>query len=172
MNNSFHCLNNAIRISITLFHPHVFSRHLNNVTRTTLSNGTVLFNEQFSLFKQHNTYFYNTFSPTCISTTLKQRYRNNITKQAISVSNWDVWFCWDGKRIKLYSFLFIYFFIFLDFVFSFLVLFNWLDITCLAWHDLIVSSTIHNMLRCYLMMAWTEGFPFPNQKIGNIREPN
>ena len=39
LNNSFHCLNNTIRIFITLFHLHVFSQYLNNVTRTTLPNG-------------------------------------------------------------------------------------------------------------------------------------
>ena len=34
----------------------------------------LLFKQQFSLFKYHNTYFYNTFSPTHISKTFKQRY--------------------------------------------------------------------------------------------------
>ena len=34
----------------------------------------VLFKQQFLLFKQHNIYFYNTFLPTCIFTTLKQHY--------------------------------------------------------------------------------------------------
>ena len=32
-----------------------------------------VFEHQFSLFKQHNMYFHNTFSLTLISTTLKQR---------------------------------------------------------------------------------------------------
>ena len=35
----------------------------------------VLFKQQFSLFKQHNTYFHNTFSPTCISTIFKKHYQ-------------------------------------------------------------------------------------------------
>ena len=43
LNNSFHYLNNithifTTRIFTTLFHLHVFSQHLNNVTRTTLKN--------------------------------------------------------------------------------------------------------------------------------------
>ena len=38
LNNSFHCLNNTICIFITVFHLHVFSQYLNNVTRTTLPN--------------------------------------------------------------------------------------------------------------------------------------
>ena len=39
LNNSFCCLNTTTRISITLFHPHVFSQYLNNVTKNLLPNG-------------------------------------------------------------------------------------------------------------------------------------
>ena len=38
LNNNFCYLNNITYISTTLFHPHVFSQHLNNVSRTTLPN--------------------------------------------------------------------------------------------------------------------------------------
>jgi len=34
----------------------------------------MLFDQQFSLFKQHNTYFHNVFLPTHISTILKKYY--------------------------------------------------------------------------------------------------
>ena len=40
LNNSFHYLNNTTHIFTILFHPHVFSQYLNNITRTTLSNGS------------------------------------------------------------------------------------------------------------------------------------
>ena len=52
LNNSFRCLNNATRISTIFFHPHVFSQHLNNVTRTTLPNGPLYFMvfDNFKLF--------------------------------------------------------------------------------------------------------------------------
>ena len=38
LNNSFCCLNNTTRIFTTLFYIHVFSQHLNNITRMTLPN--------------------------------------------------------------------------------------------------------------------------------------
>ena len=39
-----------------------------------------MFEQQFSLFKQYNTYFYNIFSSTYIFTILKQHYWNNVIK--------------------------------------------------------------------------------------------
>ena len=38
LNNNFRCLNNTTYISTTLFHLHVFSQHLDNITRITLPN--------------------------------------------------------------------------------------------------------------------------------------
>jgi len=37
LNNNFHCLNTIICIFITLFYLHIFSQHLNNVTKNLLS---------------------------------------------------------------------------------------------------------------------------------------
>lgn len=43
----------------------------------------LLFKQQFSMYKYHNTYFYNTFLPTHISTTLRQLYWKFPTKRTI-----------------------------------------------------------------------------------------
>ena len=100
LNNSFRCLNNTTGISIILFHPQIFSQHLNNVIKTTLLNRpsmsnkqsfigqlwlwcfrgclVVLFKQQFSLFKQHNRYFHNTFYLLIFS-----QHLNNVIKTTL-----------------------------------------------------------------------------------------
>ena len=46
----------------------------------------VYFEQQFSVFKQHYTYFYTLFHPTRISKKCKQCYSNNITKRTLRLS--------------------------------------------------------------------------------------
>ena len=68
LNNSFRCLNNTAHISTTFFHSHIFLQYLNNVTKTTLLNGSEssnmcintlkrldlqLQNNQFKLYDKH-----------------------------------------------------------------------------------------------------------------------
>ena len=38
LNNNFYCLNNTTSIHMIIFHPHVFSQHLNNIAKITLPN--------------------------------------------------------------------------------------------------------------------------------------
>ena len=80
------------QLNAYLFHLHGFENF-----RVCL---VVLFKQQFLLFKQQNMYFHNIFSSMHISTTLKQRYQNNITNWAQHKFSSDLLTVHDLKLIK------------------------------------------------------------------------